>query len=183
MCQLKAPSANHCSHILPSLIPASRDPPSYPWLGLFSHLGNSAFPPANPLPMKVKQGSPFLISLILAVSPCLSPPPPPAQPHHCHVAIRLFQVGCVGHWWVLPASGFTGGCAEDDLVQEGLPVTSSLTSCQSPEEVCIHLLHCPHWLQGHPVGQRGRQRAVVPSLCHPCSCCRSLQPGHTRGSF
>lgn len=187
MCQFRAPSRNHCSHILPSLIPAL---PHSRLLGSSKlSLARAIFPPgklclscASPLPVKVKQGLPFLISLVLNGSPCLSPPPPPAQPHHCHVAaIRLFRVGCVGGQegtgWVLPASGFTGGCAEDCLCHPLSYPACLLGQCASTFYV-VHTVPAKA-----PRGTARETGSVVPSLRHPCSCCRSPQPGHTRGSF
>ena len=139
-----------------------------PWLRLSSHLGNSAFPRASPLPVNVKQGLPCLISLVLHVSPCLSPPP--HLPLHSLTAATLLLSGCF-EWGVLGARrALDGSCLHRGSLEAALRTAYDILSHILPAS--WGSVHPPstsgtQCLQKHPVGQRGRQglwcpRSVIP---------------------
>lgn len=177
------PKCPHLQHLLE--ISASISCPPHKVDPLFRPLGtlqthfDSALPCSNPLPSAGQAGVPC--SDLSGLS-CLSlPPPPPAQPHGCHVAIRLFRVRRARDQegtGDTPPSSALSHCSTQDCRPGGPPVTRSLSSCPSS---CMPTRCLPQDAIGVAMGWGPEGRG--PSLHHSYSCHPLLQPGHTGGSF
>lgn len=173
MCQFRAPSGNHCSHILPSLIPAL---PHSRLLGSSKlSLAQAIFPPGK-LCLSSCKSSPRECQAGVTLShlsgtQCLSLPlTPPHLPLHSLTAATLLLSGCF-EWGVLGARrALDGSCLHRGSLEAALRTAYDILSHILPASWgSVHppSTSCTQCLQKHPVGQRGRQglwcpRSVIP---------------------